>query len=310
MIFRNATMFRLTTNAASAVESALLETRLEEHKLNPVGGLAIESIGWVSPFGPTDRTLSVRSGSFVGLTLGSETRVLPPGVINKALSDRIAKLETERGKRVGGRERKRLRDEILTDLIPRAFVQPGRVNCYLDLSEGWLVVDSSSRTAAERVLSCLRATFEHLPAMPPEPAESIRSLVTGWLAGAPRPDGFELGDSALLRDPSDRAAQARLKGMDLATDEVAEHLRSGKQCTELALAVDQAVALRVDEAFTVRGIRILDVDQAMGPAEHDSPRAEIDARFALFTLVFARTLQRLAETFRWDRPVDRGARPL
>lgn len=306
MIFRNATLFRLTPSAAAYIDASMLEDRLQSKRLTPVGGLAIESIGWVSPFGPTDPALFVRSGRFVGLTLGSETRVLPGSVVNKAVLERVQALEAARGKRVGGRERKRLRDEVLTDLIPRAFVQPGRLDCYLDLQDGWLVIDTASRKAAERVVSHLRETFDTLPGEFPDPMESIRSLMTGWLARGDRPEGFYLGDTAVLRDPADSGAIARLRGQDLESDEVGEHLRSGKMCADLGLVVDGRVALRLDESMTLRGIRILDIAEQLDATELDSPRAEVDARFALFTLTFSNVIRRLAETFRWHQPRDRG----
>lgn len=306
MIFRNATLFRLTPSAAAFIDAAMLGHRLQSNCLAPVGGLAIESIGWVSPFGPTDPELFVRCGRFFGLTLGSETRVLPGSVVNKAVFDRVQALEAMAGRRVGGRERKRLRDEVLADLIPRAFVQPGRLDCYLDLQDGWLVVDTASRKAAERVVTHLRETFDTMPGEFPDPMESVRSLMTGWLVGAAHPDGFQLGDTAVLRDPADSGATARLRGQDLESDEVGEHLRSGKQCTDLGLIVDGRVALRLDEAMTLRGIRILDIDDQLESTERDSPRSEVDARFALFTLIFSNVLSRLAETFRWEQPRDRG----
>lgn len=306
MIFRNATVFQFSANTARALLSGgdTFTLRLRERALRPVEGLALESIGWVSPFGNDDPALCVACDRRIGLTLGSETRVIPSSVVAKAVIDRAAELERERGKRVGGRERRRIREEVLQDMIPRAFISPGRVNCYLDL--GVLVVDTPARRVAEQVLTLLRETFDSLPAVPTDPEESIRALFTGWLMGGNMPIELDLGDAAVLRDAADSAASVRLRGKDLASDEVQEHLRSGMQCTELSLRYGTHYSFRLDDAFTLRSIRMLDIVDQLEVTEHDSMRAEVDARFALFTLTFAPVLRCLFDTFRMPQPRDRG----
>lgn len=309
MIFRNATLFRIPASAAAYLDTVDFGTVLQDKRLRPVSGLEMQSIGWVSPYGSTDPALRIRYGRFIGMTLGSETRKIPASVVHKAVAERIEKLEATRGKRVGGRERKRLRDEVLANLIPRAFVQPGRLNCYIDVVDGWLVVDTPSRKAAEALLGYLRETLHSLPAMPPDPEESVRALMTGWLAQGSCPNGLDFGDTAVLRDPSDRGAVARLRGQDLGADEVHEHLRGGKQVSDLGLIFWGRFALRLDEHLTVRNIRMLDLAEELEATERDTPRSEVDARFALFTLQFKTVVANIAEIFRWEQPRDRGAAP-
>ena len=82
-----------------------------------------------------------------------------------------------------------MKDEILTDFLPRAFVKPYRILAYLDLKNGWLVVDTSSRKSAEEVLSELREATGSFPATPMAPEESPRTLMTDWVVSGKLPAG-------------------------------------------------------------------------------------------------------------------------
>ena len=133
------------------------------------------------------------------------------------------------GKPVGSRERKRLKDEVLTDLLPRAFTRLSKRNAYLDTENGWLVVDTASRKAAESRVSLIREALGSFPAAPLAPDESPRVLMTDWLAHGKLPPGLALGDECELRDSGDGGAAVRCRRQDLESDEIREHLKSGKQ---------------------------------------------------------------------------------
>ena len=308
MFFRQLTLFRFPKSAAATLEDGLAR-RLKKHALRPCGPLDTQTRGWVSPYGRGDDAFLHQLGAYTLLTLGGEDKLLPPAVVNESVAVKVEALEAQRGKKVGGRERKRLKDEALHELLPKAFVRPTRLSAYLDSKGGWLVVDTASRKAGEGFLSVLRATLESFPAVPPDPAESPRALMTGWLTGAKLPSGFGLGDECELKDPSDRGAIARCRRQDLESDEVREHLKSGKQVTQLGLVVDERVSFTLGEDLSVRKLRFLDAVTAdLEATDRDSPRSEIDARFALMSLTLKPVLERLDEVFRLPRPSDRGRR--
>ncbi len=305
MFFKNLTLFRFPKSAAEALGDGL-DKRLKKHQLKPCGPLEMQARGWVSPFGRSETELSHQVGHYLLLTLGLEDKLLPPAVVNEALADKLEALKEERGKPIGGRERKRLKDEVLTDLMPRAFSRPGRLNGYFDLKRGWAVFDTSSAKAAEQFLTVLRETLGSFVAIPLDPGESPRSLMTGWLTGAKLPEGFELGNECELKDPADTGAVVRAKKLDLDTAEIREHLKSGKQASMLGVVAEQRSSFVLGEDLTVRKLKFLDiVTEELENTERDSARAELDARFALMTLTLDSTLHRLEDVFRLTRPRDR-----
>ncbi|MEG3193234.1 recombination-associated protein RdgC [Lysobacter sp. D1-1-M9] len=285
MFFRNLTLFRfpLTTKLDD------LDAGLEECRLKPVGPMELSSRGFISPFGRQDagrdaEAMSHRINDALWLTVGGEDRLLPGSVVNDMLAKKLAEIEQKEGRKPGGRTRKRIKDELIVDLLPRAFIKPGRTDALLDLEHGLCVVDTSSRKSAENVASEIRRALGSFPALPLNAEVAPRSILTGWLAGETLPEGLSLGDECELRDPVDQGAVVKCQRMELQGEEINKHLESGKQVTRLALTLDDHVSFVLGEDLVLRKFKLLDgaVDQ-LESTERDDVRAELDARFALMS---------------------------
>jgi recombination associated protein RdgC len=278
MFFRNLTLFRFPTS----LDFTALESQLDEARLKPVGVLELSSRGFISPFGREGEALSHRIGDAIWLTVGGEDKLLPAAVVNDLLAKKLAEMEEKEGRKPGGRARKRLKDDLVHELLPRAFVRPTRTDALLDLENGLCIVDTSSRKSAESVVSEIRRALGSFPALPLNAEVAPRSVLTGWIAGEALPNGFTLGDECELKDAADKGAVVKCQRHDLACDEIAKHLEAGKQVTRLALTLDDHVSFVLGEDLVLRKFKLLDgaVDQ-LESTERDDLRAELDARFAL-----------------------------
>lgn len=280
MFFRNLTLFRFP--AALRGELSALDDALTNNPLKPVGPLELSSRGFVSPFGRDEASLCHRVNDGLWFVLGGEDKILPGAVVNEMTDRKAAQIEETEGRKLGGRARKRLRDEVLHALLPRAFVRPVRLGCHIDLQHGLLAIDTSSRRAAEGVVSELREALGSFPAVPVSGDIAPRSVLTGWLSGEELPDGLLLGDECELRDPVDRGATVRASRQELGAEEVAKHLEAGKQCSRLGLVLDEHLSFVLCDDFVVRKLKFLDgAVESLEATERDSQRAELDARYAL-----------------------------
>ena len=278
MFFRNLTLFRFPTS----LDFSDLDAHLEQTRLKPVGALELSSRGFISPFGRDGEALSHRIGDALWLTVGSEDKLLPSSVVNDLLQKKLAELEQREGRKPGGRTRKRLKEDLVHELLPRAFVRPGRTDALLDLEHGLCVVDTSSRKSAENVVSEIRHALGSFPALPLNAEVAPRAVLTGWIAGEPLPDGLSLGDECELKDAADKGAVVKCQRQELMSDEIARHLEAGKQVTRLALTLDDHVSFVLGEDLVIRKFKLLDgaVDE-LESTERDDIRAELDARFVL-----------------------------
>ncbi|KAF1715586.1 recombination-associated protein RdgC [Pseudoxanthomonas yeongjuensis] len=280
MFFRNLTLFRFPTT----LDFSQLDTLLPEMILKPVGALDMSSRGFVPPFGRGDDVLAHRSGNSLWLTVGGEDKILPGSVVNDLLAKKLAEIEEKEGRKPGGRTRKRLKEDLLHELLPRAFVKPSRTDALLDLEHGFVAVDTSSRKNAETVVSEIRHAMGSFPALPLNAEVAPRSILTGWIAGEPMPEGLALGEECELKDAMDGGAVVKCQNQDLQGDEIAKHLEAGKQVTRLALTLDDHLSFVLGEDLVIRKLKFLDgaVDQ-LENSEQEDLRAELAARFALMS---------------------------
>src|SRR3546814_4069667 len=86
-------------------------------------------------------------------------------LVNDLLGKKLAEMEQREGRKPGGRARKRLKEDLVHELLPRAFVKPSRTDAMLDLEHGLCIVDSSSRKSAEGVVSEIRNALGSFPAL-------------------------------------------------------------------------------------------------------------------------------------------------
>lgn len=280
MFFRNLTLFRFPRS----LDLRWLADHIAEFPLNPVGPLELASTGFIPPHGNDSTTLLHKHEGALWLTVGSEQKILPGPVVNAELAKRIEQFEKAQGRTPGSKLRKQMKDDLLQELLPRAMVKPLRLDTFIDTRLGLVAVNTSSRKAAEGLVSSVRTALGSFSALPLNAEVAPRSVMTGWLAGEPLPDGVTLGEACVLKDPSDHGATVRCTGQDLRHDEVQRHLEAGKQVTRLALNVDDCTSFEIGEDVVLRKFRLL--DGAIDRLEHteaDDLRAELDARFALMT---------------------------
>jgi len=296
-MFRNLTFIRFP----NSLDFSELESLTAQAALRPIGPLEMSTRGWVSPYGAMDQQLVQRIGGTIHLALGGEDKILPATAVNAEVAKRIEAIEQDEGRRPGGRERKRIKDDLLHEMLPKALTKPYRLRGYIDMARGLLVVDTASRKAAEEFARYLRGTLGSFPGMPINAEVSPRTILTSWISGDPLPEALELGEDAELRDPMDGGAVARMQRqlLGLGSLEVFEHLASGKQCTRLGLVMGDHISFTLGDDLVVRKFKLLDgALDTLQESEGEGRRIELDAMAALLVGEVGQLFDLLEREFR------------
>lgn len=304
MMPRNVTLFRFPASVAPLLGDGL-EQSLRERPARECGPLELWTCGFGSALadgGP----LAERVGRFVVLRLEGEHKILPAATVNRALAQRVERIATEEGRRVGARERKRLRDEVLTDLMPRALRKPWGLRAFLDPQNGWLAVFTASRRQAELFVSTLREALGTFPAVDAAPENSPSATFAAWLM-ADNAAPFELGDECALHDPGESGSGWRGTGIALDSDEVRAHLAAGLMPYRLGLSYAGRVHFVLDDRMVLRKVHLGDdVREEMGQGDDElDARAKARNDAALCCLELASVIAALADTF--DIPRQQAA---
>ena len=279
MYFKNLHPYRLSPEWPITLDA--LHEQLATKPFKPCGSQDHESRGWVPPFDGGELVHAIGDNWLV--CMQTEAKILPSAVINKEADKRAAEIEEQQGFKLGRKVMKGVREQITTELLPRAFTRFCKTYAWINVAAGWLVVDAASQNKAEDVLEKLRHTLDTFPLALLRTERSPMSAMADWLAGG-APDGFTLDQDFALQSISDDHARATFKGHDLEAAHVTEHLEAGHLPIKLAMTFDDRLSFVLTERGEIKRLDFLDVirDQVAAD-EHEDAQSIFDAEFALMT---------------------------
>jgi recombination associated protein RdgC len=295
MWFKNLSIFRLTEAFTLTTEE--LEEKLEAVAFRPCGSHEVFSSGWISPLGKAAPLVHSANG-FMVICTKKEERVLPASVLNEMVLEKIAETEEEQSRKLSKKERTAIKDELIFELLPRAFTFSRKLYAYIDVKGGFLVVDSGSSKSAEDLLSLLRKCLGSLPAVPLNTVEKPIATMTQWLLTQQTPKDITIEDECELRAPEEAGGVIRCKRHDLSLPEIKNHLDIGKQVIKLALNWDDRLSFILDENLSVKRLKFLDLIQdQVTETNADDEAARFDVDFSIMSLELANFIPRLLEIF-------------
>jgi recombination associated protein RdgC len=303
MWFKNLSVFRLTE--AFTLTPDELEAKLQALAFRPTGPHEEFSFGWTPPLAKASSPLVHSSNGFMMLCGKKEEKVLPSAVVNEMVQEKISDAEEKQGHKLSKKERSAIKDELIFELLPKAFTFSRKTYAYIDAKGGWLIVDAASAKSAEDLLSHLRKCLGSLPAVPLSTMENPSLVMTGWLLNGRAPEDIVIEDECELRSPEEEGGIIRCKRHDLAVPEIKNHLDSGKLVIKLAVKWADRLSFVMDEHLAIKRVRFLDLIQdqvAEVDAESEAERFDVD--FSIMSLELANFLPRLLELFGGENPVS------
>jgi recombination associated protein RdgC len=295
MWFKNLVFYRFTSPFVHSAES--LHEKLQESAFSPCSSQEISRSGWVPPMGKLSDQLVHAADGFILLCSKKQEKILPASVIKEFMMEKVEQIEDEQQRKVRKKERDAIKEEVLLELTPKAFSRYQHTFAYIAPEQGLLVVDASSAKRAEDFCSALRKVLGSLPVTIPAMKSAPASIMTAWLAGDETvPTGIELSDECELRDPAEAGGIVRCKQQDLGGEEIATHLKAGKQAVKLALDWRENLTCILGDDLIIRRLKFSDLIQEKAAEMGDADAAaQFDADFSLMTLEITRFIPELME---------------
>jgi len=295
MWFKNLRLYRLQKPFELTPEA--FAGKLAAHPARECGQLEPFTLGWCPPRGGDEAPLIHVGDGRIMFALRRNERVLPGIVVRQLLEERMAQLEAERGRKVGRKERLELRDAVVQELLPRAFVRSSETYAYLDPDAGWLLVNAGSSKKADELTGHLLETMPLLPLALPQLNQSVATVATSWLlAPEQMARGFSLEDECELVGVGEFAGVIRCRKQDLASSEVRAHAEAGKQAKKVAINYADRLSFVLHDDLTLRRLRFGEIvaeEAGRDPAEDEATAFDVD--FVLMGAEFAEFIPQLLE---------------
>jgi recombination associated protein RdgC len=296
-MFKNALVHRIEHCDEAAL--ADIESRLRGALFVECGATQPESVGWVEPRGEKHGALAESVGGQLILKLCSETRTVPGSVVKGLLDERLDKIKRDTGRRPRGKPARELKDEIVHELLPRAFPRRSTTWVWLDLQARLVLIGSASAKMADGVVTRLiQLLGGGLRLVPLQTRLAPATAMAAWLSEKQAPAGFSIDRECVLEQPDSGKAAVRYARHMLDIDEVGAHIRQGKLPTQLALTWNSRVSFVLTETLALKRIKLLDVAiEGATPAAGDAAPGEnaFDADVAISTGELKRLLPDLID---------------
>ena len=265
-MFKSACFFR-TADDFVLPDIDALERVLQKSRFVPCGPTQPESTGWVPPRGNKSKVLAEAVGGQLILKLCTEKRAVPASAVKSAVEEKVERYKTETGnERVPAKLKKEFKEEVLLDLLPRAFSKRSTTLLWLDAKGRMLVVDAGSLAAADRIVSSLLAALLEVPGAAPSldlqlvhTQTSPSASMAHWLSTREAPWHFTVDRDCELKAADEQKSSVRYARHTLDIDEVAQHIAAGKVPTQLAMTWNDRISFVLSEAGQIRRLKMLDV---------------------------------------------------
>lgn len=278
-MFKNLRLYRV--HSAWPEDEAALHELLTSAAFKPCPAFSEKSVGFEPPVGDPQETLCRRVGGAELLQLRWQSRVLPNAAVKEALADRVADFERRTTRAPTRVEKRELKEDVYSELLPRALLKSDRIQAFYLIDEQILAIASPAEKVALEFLDKLRDALGSLLATPLEYRKSVQAMLKEIFLGGDVGE-FALGRECRMKDPSETSSSVSWLDIDIHDASVQKHVQQGLVLDRLGVSWNARVRFVLSDDLVLRKVRYEGL-QELDELEDEDPLMRQDAEFVLTT---------------------------
>lgn len=262
-MFKNLTIYR--TGPDWSADLAAVEEALGKAPFAECGATQQKSSGFVPPRSEANGALvEAVDGQWI-IKLCTDTKRVPADVLAKRVDEIAAQIEEQTGRKPGKKQIKELKEQALHELLPMAFTKSSSTLVWIDQENRLLMIDSASQSKADEVVTLLAQTCHGLSMSRLQTATSPSAAMAHWLGSEEGAENLvvdhylTIDRECELKSTDEMKSVVRYGRHNLDTDEVKQHIVSGKVPTRVAMTWRDRVSFVLADSMTIKKLAFLDV---------------------------------------------------
>jgi recombination associated protein RdgC len=248
-MFKNAIFYRLGDD----INLTDLSIKLGEFASRQPSALEHSNKGFIAPDKERPDVLARNIQGVYFVKLKSIDKIIPASVVNEEVDTLVKLLD----RKVSRKERNEIKDEVITRLLPKAFCKSTYIDAFIDPVKKLIVMDTTSFTKAEDLLSLLRKALGLLDAYPVSVANHPSGVMTSWASTVETmPLNFKLEGKFTLSSIGDTGKKAKFD--QYLPIEIREHIENGSKVVSMSMSHDDLdLKFVIDDELRIKGIKNL-----------------------------------------------------
>lgn len=230
---------------------------LEPARFEPCGPTQPVSTGFVPPRGEGEPLCECLNNQMI-FKIMTETKTVPAEIMERCLAAACHVREQQTGRKPGKKEKREIKEELLLDLLPKAFPKRIATTCWIDPVHQRLVIDTASRKRADEVASLLVQTMKDLVLMAPVPNTNPSIAMAAWLLGTVVPQTLAIDTGCVLKGNDEAKTKVKYEAHNLDIPEIKDHIKGGLAVESLDVTYLNRVSFVMTKDLTLKKINILD----------------------------------------------------
>jgi len=232
-----------------------LDAALSAAEVREPGAMEVLTEGWDRPDDAQTFVHVVNGQPFIQYS--RYDKLLPPAVVKRRV-DELVKQKEAQGILVERKERVEIKEQVLLDLLPKAFSKKDSVDAYMATidDQPTLIVNASSKKKADSFIVLLIKTLASahidIEFLPFASEEDAATLLTGFVTNKAAPQPFVLGEDCSMKSGS---SAITCKGNYLSREEILAHIKEGYQVMKLQFEYQEHMVFAVDKDNIITAIK-------------------------------------------------------
>ena len=252
----------------------------------------MSTVGFVPHVKSSESKFFEYDGSFV-LNILKEEKVLPAAVIKEFLDEKISAFEEVNGRKPKKTEKDRMKDEVIFDLLPKAFSKYAKTTVWIDTKNNRVIFEAGSEKRAEDAAAVIRKALGSFPITPLKVEHSSELIMTKWVSEQSTPPEIVLCDEVELTSTLDESVVTSRK-QSLQNEEILLHIENSKFVSKIAISFEERVTLTLTSDLHIKKLKFSDiVSEEIKDNLGDSEGAE--EKYTAEFLIYSEEINKLIE---------------